>query len=392
MKISLLLAAICLSSLSAFAEVTLSEIADRLDGGGCWQSDARYEVLLPGAADPVEYRLKLLCEDALGDTLAPCDYLIEWSFTTPDGAAPSEGFSAYFDGNYFRFRGGKMMEYHHADDPKPFAPRGTAAGGVQMTDQFAPLLPRFLARRLRRMAADTAYVCTVASYPGEIVVKGSENRGGYQGSEFSYRFSDKTFNPLSWEIVTNPGQLGEQTITATYAGTPSTDGCPTIDEQALVERYPDRFARYRRDSFALEKLRGEPLPGFVAPTVSGERYSRRRGDRFTSPTVIAVLDSQVDGTEAVVATLRDAVASLPGTCELFIAFVDNDRDAIADIAGTARPGETVLASARELAANCGVTAVPAIIFCTADGTVADIHVGRNNDLRDIVIQKAALAR
>lgn len=49
-------------------------------------------------------------------------------------------------------------------------------------------------------------------------------------------------------------------------------------------------------------------------------------------------------------------------------------------------------SARELAANCGVADTPSVIFCRADGTVADIHVGRNNDLRDIVIQKAAMAR
>lgn len=389
MKFSLLFA-IVFSSLSAFAEVSLRDVADGLGRADCYMADTRYEVYLPNASEPVTYRLHIAGTTALGDTLAPCNYLIEWESQAPDGATDSEGFSSYFDGNYFRYRNGKLAEYHHGDDPMPFAPRGLARGGVQMNDQFASLLPAFLADRMREMASDTAFAAAVETRGDEVVVKGRESRGGYVANEFTYRFGAVDFMPRSWEMVTNPGQLGEQTITAEYR---RADGdCPRLDEASLIGRHPAEFAKYRRDSFSLESLRGEPLPGFSAPMPGGGRYSRQRGEGFGVPTIIAVVDSKVDATARVVADLREAVGALPGTTDLVIAFTDNDRDAIEEIAGSAAPGVTLLMSARELAANCGVADTPSVIFCRADGTVADIHVGRNNELRDIVIQKAAMAR
>ncbi len=389
MRISLLFVVLC-SSLSAFAEVTLSEVADALEGAGCWRAGARYEALVPGADDPARYRLELLSEESPGDSLSPCNYLIEWNYTVIGGEESSGGFSAYFNGDYYRFRGGRLMEFHYADDPMPFAPRGSTSDGVQMNDQFATMLPQFMARMFRQMASDTAFVCTVDETPGQVVVKGRELRDGYLRREFVYRFSGATLLPESWETVNNPGQIGEQTIMAEYE--PRSGDCPALSEQALIERHPDLFAKYRRDSFSLENLRGEPLPGFTAQMFSGGRYSYRRGGQFATATVIAVLDSKVGQTAGVVEDLRGAVRSLPGACDLIIAFTDNDLDAAGELTGGGRPGETVLVSARALAANCGVADTPSIIFCRADGTVTDIHVGRNNDLQNIVIQKAAMAR
>jgi len=389
MELSLFFA-ILSSSLCAYGEVSLPEIAARLRESDRWQSAARYEVIMPNADEPVTYTLNLICEPAPGDSLSPCNYLIESFFSTYGSDNVSEGFSAYFSGNYYRFRNGKLLEFHADDDPKPFAPRGLAKGGAQMNDQFAPMLPPFMADKISLMASDSAYEYMIERHGDEIVVKGRENRGEYVANEFSYRFDNKTYMPTLWEMTTNPGQLGEQTITAQYM--PGTETCPMLSEGVLIKRHSDVFAKYRRDSFSLENLHGEPLPGFTAPTSGHRRYVHNRGDAFEAPTIIAVLDSKVDATADVIGTVRNAMASLPSVCNLIIAFVDNDRDAAGELTDPILPGETVLVSARELAANCGVADTPSIIFCRVDGTVSDIHVGRNNNLREIVIQKAAMCR
>lgn len=385
------LSACLFSSIYACAGLPDARLADAVGSPECYRADVAYEVLLPDAETPVSYRLKLTGADAPGDTLSPCNYLIEWSATSPTGAT-SGGFSAYADGNYYQFNAGKLLEYHASDDPVPFAPGGDAAKGVQCRDRFAALLPQFIRRSLKSMQSDTACTVTaVRAADGTTEVRASERRRGFTVRESTLRLGSDGL-PLESETVTGPGQMGELIITARYTDAATSD-CPRIDEAMLMERYPEIFEKYRLDSFSLENLRGEPLPGFTAPTVTRERYSRERGDAFAVPTVIAVLDPAVDATAGVVATLREAIDALPRTCDLILAFTGNGIDAIEDIAGTeTRPGERVLTSARALARDCGVTDSPSIIFCNTDGTVADIHVGRNNNLREIVIQKAAMTR
>ena len=56
-----------------------------------------------------------------------------------------------------------------------------------------------------------------------------------------------------------------------------------------------------------------------------------------------------------------------------------------------RPGEHLLTSAKSLARDCGAAAFPVTVITRADGTVADVVIGYNNDLTPVVIQKAALA-
>ena len=70
MKFSLLFA-IVFSSLSAFAEVSLRDVADGLGRAECYMADTRYEVYLPNASEPVTYRLHISGTTAPGDTLAP---------------------------------------------------------------------------------------------------------------------------------------------------------------------------------------------------------------------------------------------------------------------------------------------------------------------------------
>lgn len=356
----------------------------------CYRADVVYEVLLPNAEEPVTYRLRLIGKDAPGDSLSPCNYLIDWSTTTPTGAT-SGGFSAYFDGNYYQFNAGKLLEYHAEDDAVPFAPGGRVMRGVQWRDRFAALLPQFIERSIKDMEADTAFtVKHTAAADGSAAISAAERRRGYVLRETVIRFSPDG-SPRETETVTSPGQQSEQIITARYSA-PEPGPCPDISERSLVELYPAIFEKYRRDSFSLESLRGEPLPGFSVPTVTRERYSRSRGDAFATPVILAVLDPEVDATATVVEALRRAVDAVPRTCTLILAYTSNNIDTIEAAGGTPRTGETVLMSARSLARDCGVTDSPSIIFCNSDGTVSDIHVGRNKDMREIVIQKAAVLR
>lgn len=71
--------------------------------------------------------------------------------------------------------------------------------------------------------------------------------------------------------------------------------------------------------------------------------------------------------------------------------LSNNVDEIEAIVPGLRIGEHLLMSAKPLARDCGATSFPTLIICRADGTVADIVLGYNNDMTSVVIQKAALA-
>lgn len=391
MKFSLPFVSLLLISHCAYAEGSLLNLADRLDANECYTARATYEVLLPNTDSPVSYSIDLMSYPAKADTLSPCEYLIRWNPVLKEKTPAMDGFASYFNSNFFRFSGGKLLEYHFTDNPSPFAPRGYADGGVQQKEQFASLLPQMIADDLRKMASDSSYTFTVERKKSGTEIKGAQTIRGYLCSEFTYRFSDDGM-PVFKEVTTNPDQMGEQVITVNYSPAASDNGCYTITEQTLIEHFPEIFEKYRRDSFALESLRGAPLPSFAIPTLSRDRYSHQRGEALGTPAVIAVLDNSVDGTAQVVAALRSAIDALPYSATLILAFTDKDTDIVNETTGPQRPGEVILLSARSLARDCGITDTPSIIFCRADGSVADIHVGRNNNLRDIVIQKATLAR
>lgn len=358
---------------------------------GDYSGDCRYEVLLPTSRRPVVYEIGLFSRAAAGDTLAPADYVIDWA-VAKDGNS-SRGFSAYADGNHYRFRGDRLQEYHYTDDPVPFAPRGTVDGGVQNNAQFTDLLPQYIGRKLIDMAADSSYRCDYLpdkTVNGRrcIVVDGVRTFGGVDALEFVYAFDRETLMPVSADFEANPGQIGEQTITAAYSY-PATRIRPyeAITEDALMAVYADAFGNCRESDFRLDNMPGRKLPEFTAPTVTGERYTRHKDDGFAVPTVIAVLDSEIGSAGATVEALRRAADAMPMQTDIIFAFVSNDIDAIEALTGAAREGEHILMSARRLARDCGVTATPVIIICDRDAVVKEIINGYNNDLTDVVIQK-----
>jgi len=374
------------------AALGIDEIGARLMDVSCYRAGARCEILLPAAERPVVYTLDLMSCGAPADTLSPCDYLIGWSVVTPAGTETS-GFVSYAAGDHFRYRDGRLQEYHYADDAKAFAPRGLVSDGVQSRAQFVGFLPQPLGRMFGAMAADTAQMYTVEERGGRIVVSGVERVRGYDRREYTYVLDAATMLPVEIEYVSSPGMPAEQTLTMSY-GPASADGCEPPAEAALAARYADAFGKYRRDTYSLEHLPGCRMPTFSALTAAGERYTYNSGEPMGVATVIAILDARVDGTADVVGALREASALSPVANRLILAFVDTDADCVADAdAGcTAGADEVILTGARSLARDCGASVTPSVIFCCPDGNVADVIIGRNNSLLQSVIQKIAILK
>ncbi len=390
-KLSVVIAVASVMPLMGGVPVDLQSLGRALVDMGDYSGDCRYEVLLPTSRRPVVYDIGLFSRSAVGDTLAPADYVIDWA-VAKDGNS-SHGFSAYADGHHYRFRGDRLQEYHYTDDTVPFAPRGTVDGGVQNNAQFTDLLPQYIGQRFESMAVDSSYRCNYMpdkTVNGRrcIVVDGVRTFGGVEALEFVYAFDRETLMPVSADFEANPGQIGEQTITVTYSY-PATRIKPydVITEDALMSVYADAFGNCRESDFRLDNMPGRKLPELTAPTVTGERYTRYKGDCFAVPTVIAILDSDIGSAGATVDALRRAVDAMPMQTDVIFAFISNDIDAIEALTGPCREGEHILMSARRLARDCGVTATPVVIICDRDATVKEIINGYNNDLTDVVIQK-----
>lgn len=376
--------------------LTLSEVAGRLAAVSCYADSCTYEVLLASLSEPVSYSIAL--ESSLPgqpDTLSPCDYMIEWSLPTPSGI--SKGFSAYAGGSHFRFRDGRMQEYHYSDSAEPFAPSSDVSRGVQRQVQFGDLLPQFIGAHFAEMERDSTYIYkltadTIVSGRPSTVIEGVRRAGGYDGSEYVYILDRETLLPLRIELENNPGQIGEQSIAVTYHGFSAPDDCRPLTTDVIAARQPEAFGRYRESTFTLRSLPGTPLPEINAPAIDGTRYSRARGEATGTPAVIAILDSSVDTTPALIDDLRAAVGSLPMQAELVLAFTDHRPDQVEALTGAPQPGEAVLFNSRGIAARCGAGSLtPVLIFVSPDGTVSDFNCGYNTELRSVVIQKTVLA-
>lgn len=385
-----------LASLTVIAENNdlLGSVAGRLSGMPAFQSKVSYEVLLPTSEYPVVYDLNLNSKTpAVGDSLASANYLIDWSLEK-DGNS-SSGFSAYFLGHHYRYRDRRLQEYHADVDIMPFMPAGEKSMGVQNQAQFCDLLPQYIGRTFESMLSDTTYKYTVhqdtvISNVRVAAVDGVRSFKGVEALEFIYVFDKDKLYPLKSEFVSNPGQIGEQLITATY----SYEGLPEMpvyeSEDELIKLYPNVFEKYRESTFRLENLPGRSLPPFTAPTITRERYVHDKDSKFEVPSVVAILDAEVVSTGNAINSLRKAIDVLPMQVDLILAFINNDVSAIENVAGSVRPGEHVLMSARGLARDCGVSSTPVIMLCDRDATVVDLIIGFNNNIGDFVIEKTAL--
>lgn len=377
--------------ISASADSGLDNLIDRLDHLSPYFGEAEYSVTLPSAADDIVYTISLQSHAAPSDTLNSCNYLIEWSLPTPSGL--SEGFSAYFDGNHYRYHDGRIQEYHYGWDSIPFI---TGRGGVQRNAQFVELLPQNIALQLRNIADSGIFTYkfsrdTIFNGRKSDVLTATETRDGYTARELLFVFDSDTAEPLKLEFENNPGAISEQTVSVIFIK-PSSPDIVMYSEEALIARYPEQFGRFRQCNFRVENLPGTAMPAFSLPTPTGERYTRHKGDTFKAHTLIAVIDPAVSTAAQTVSDIRSAMAKLPFNADMIYAFVSNDINLIDTIIPSIMPGETIVMNARSLARDCGITAYPTIIFVGRDGIIGDIQLGFNNNLSEVVIQKMTLLK
>ena len=88
--------------------------------------------------------------------------------------------------------------------------------------------------------------------------------------------------------------------------------------------------------------------------------------------------------------VRQGVARLPYNADIIWAFVSNNTDDIDNVILSPQVGEHLLQSAKSLARDCGASSYPVVIFTDKNGIVKDVTVGFNNNMSDIVIEKALL--
>lgn len=390
MPLTTRLLTILASSLTALTAVAITpaDIASRLDSLGSYSAHVTYSVLLPSAPDDIVYDIDLNCAPSQAATDSMCNYLIDWTLPTPGGE--SAGFTAYFDGNLYRYRDHRLQEYHYEWDSIPFQ----AGGGVHRMAQFVDLLPQSIASAMRLYGSQPDEYRLTCKQGVKVdgrdctVVEGTREVNGMTATEYRYVFDSATMAPLKIELENNPGAISEQTVTATY-GSPRATAPASWGRRCLSSAIPSSL------SVSARQLQGRK-PARHSPAVVFPPYRHRRASFLSTrrpsafPTVIAIIDESTVNAAETVKALRRAVASLPKRVDLILAFTGNHIDDIEEVTGHAQLGETLLMSARPLARDCGATSFPTIIFTGRDGIVTHSHLGFNNSLDEIVIQSAAL--
>lgn len=243
----------------------IADIARSLRNLPCYEAEATFSVTLPQTDTDVAYTLRLSSMAVPADTLAPAAYLIDWSLPTPTGV--SEGFTAYFDGNLYRYRDSRLQEYHTEWDSIPF--RLTApGGGVQRSAQFTALLPQFIGAEIEAMSADPRYTLTLdpaKRFDGREVIELSAimTVGGETVQERRYLFDPDTKLPLRSETESNPSSISEQTIIVSYADSKTPERCDRMTRSSswhAIPRYSRSFARTTSASRTCASLPCPPLP------------------------------------------------------------------------------------------------------------------------------------
>lgn len=376
----------------------IDDVIKALETAGNYRAKATYEVVMPAFSKPIVYDIELSSSTTGdSDTLAPCDYLIDWEVPTVSGG--SKGFSAYSAGSHYRYRDNRLQEYHRDWDSIPFG-LGMARGpqsirkGVQNNAQFTDILPQYIADQLKSIKSDSTY--SYRFTPDSIingthlsVINALQRYKGYDSKEVTYFLEPESRLPVRIEIENNPGSIGEQAVTVNYSKL--APGPTDFSEKGLMALYPEAFGKYRLSYFKVENLPGTQLPGFSTPTPTGERYSRATGDRFNVPTLLVFLDPKVGSATETIDLVRKGIDSLPMSADVLWVFTGNNIDEIESVITRPRPGEHMLMSARALARDCGVTTFPIMLFCNRGGLITGVEIGFNKNLTTDVIQKTVIA-
>ena len=350
--------------------ISLNDITEKLRSADCLKASANYEVVLPSSSEPVTYSIQLLVNENGDDKYSDCDYLIDWELQR--GKTSSKGFSAYSNGNHFRYRDSRLQEYHTQSDTVPFTTEG---GGVARNAQFTELLPQYLARRIETITNDTSF--TWVYNEQTCTLNGVERVHGYDAVEFSYTFNKETGLPLTYDFVYNPGGISEQTVSAKFSWKQAPSPCPTINESYLEETYPAVFQNYRTSNFRVENLRGTPVPTFSynSPTTGRLSHTRAEAD-MPGSFIIVFLDRDINDTKVHIEKLREAVAYSGSPLTVIYAF----RKGNLPEGWTPLTTEYIMTGADTVIGKCGIYAFPTLLMIDRDGIIENVLVGLPEDI------------
>lgn len=359
---NLLLSLVLIPAMSGAIEP--QKIVDSLAADTVYSARVYYSVTLPQSSDEIRYTVDL-------QSVGAGDWLIEWHQIDHD----QTGWTAQTGGDYYSFRGRRLQEIHAGWD-KQQLPRA----------QFSELLPEHIAEQVREIITSAKrYDFTLNESANQLTLRALRKAGDITDAEITWIFDPQTLRPIKYSAEYNPGQISEHQVFATYQ--PSEQSVKSISEEKLKERYPEAFANYRQSNFAIEQMRGEPLPAFSIQLASGEgRLTRERGENFREPTLIVLMESESALAGELVEAVRQAIDESPRGAEIIWGCMERNPRSASELLGQLRPGETALIGAKRLAADCGAAALPVILICRPDGTVNDIAIGLNKDTRTDVIQ------
>lgn len=354
----------------------IGEYADALAKMPGYRARVTYSVTLPQAQDDVVYTI-----DLAQDPDDPDGYLIEWSVMSPSG--PVSGFTSWFNGDFYNFRNHRLQELHRQWDSETVSGHGAA----QNSAQFASLLPTRIADWLRaeRPRMTSGIIHDIEN--NHISYNETWEAQGEVGSTISWVFDAETMRPLLFIADYNPGSVAGQQVTAEYSYPDSLAPLSApLSESFLHARFPDAFNKYRESQFAIENMRGLPLPAFSLPRLDGGRLARQASDPFRAPTAVVLFDPEATLAPELISALRASVDRLPVNAEILWAAVDKNPESASALLSPLRDGETAITGAAPLAADCGVAALPVILVCNPEGRITNLVIGLNQTLQTDVMQ------
>lgn len=369
---------------------SLGDIINVLEGASPFAAEARFESGMTQSGEPAQYIVRLMSEASPADIYAPCRYLLEWEAPMAD---TTSGFTAYYDGNFYRYReGGLMQEYHASTQPWHFAPGDDPDRGVQSQTLFANLLPQFLCERLGDLDRSTVRTdLTTVDGRQCVTISGDIVRGGYTAAQATYTFDAESLLPLHWRQLSNPDAPSEQLTEAWYSYPGAVKMPTSFTDDGMAALHPDAFGPLRESTFSVENLPGLPLPAFSCRMAgpNEERMHHAAGEPLEKPTVIVFLARDTPGCIDASDAVRKAVDAADGDISVWWAFPSSGVvDYIVEpLRHIIRSNEMELIYARSLAAACRVKSCPTTILVGTDGVVKEIAVGVNNDAFRSVIKE-----
>lgn len=353
-----------------------------------YDCELSYTVSLPMKDDDIKYSAKIWSIEMPNDTLAGCNYLIEYKHQMDTMSS----FTSYFDRNYYKFENEKLQEYHWDWDSIPFKGTGKIMG-IQKTGLFAPFMPTEIMHKMSVLEKDPnnklkLYSDTLINGIKVNAVKLKEIIKGNVAKDIFYYADVATGRPLYYESMNNPGSIGEQLVTIRYNYNAELTPIKVYNEEMLRDRYPIAFSRFRESNFSIENLPGRKLPMFSLPSTTSERYTWDGG--FKNNAIIVFLEVGNGLNKDLIAAVRDAVKNSVVPLDVLWIYNNKNIDAITEEMPDTREDEFALIGGKSFATDCGVTGFPTLIFVDKKGIVKDVQLGFNKDMKNVVIQKIAL--